>query len=92
MYGETGEDGQGIHAQALGQFEQIFDFENLARHEKHDAHRRVPHDELDQLHDNLVENDEEVQHGLAAFAHRADGDSKGTAEGDQTYVTTKRSL
>ena len=44
----------------------------------------VPHDKCNQFHDDLVEDEKEVQHRLSSFAHRADGDAKGAAERNQT--------
>ena len=51
----------------------------------------VPHDESDELHDDLVEAGEEVHHDLAALPHAADEDAERRAERDDACDTTNRS-
>ena len=47
----------------------------------------VPHDDGDELHDDLVEASEEVHHDAAALAHLGDEDAERCAERDDACTT-----
>jgi len=49
-----------------------------------------PHDDPDELHDDLIETLEEVDHHLSLLAHLADDDTECNAEHDYTCKHQRR--
>ena len=65
----------------------VVDFEYFARDQEQDAERRVPHDDLDQLHGDLVEHEKEMQEQLGFATHAAYDHAERDAERDHAkYV------
>lgn len=73
-----------LHSQHPRGVGNVLHTENLPRDQAHNPKGRIPDDQFDQPHDDLVEDKEKVGHDLALGTHRAQNDPEADTECDQS--------